>query len=74
MSGTVDPRTPVLVGVGTVSADAEAVELMAGATEAAIIGEARKPKEHKGIVLFKSGIGGYRILEAPVGNLVPRIC
>ncbi len=46
----------------------------AGATEAAIIGEARKPKEHKGIVLLKSGIGGYRILEAPAGNLVPRIC
>jgi hydrogenase expression/formation protein HypE len=45
-----------------------------GASEAAIIGEARKPKEHKGIVLLKSGIGGYRILEAPAGSLVPRIC
>jgi hydrogenase expression/formation protein HypE len=46
----------------------------AGASEASIIGEARAPKEHKGIVLLKSGIGGYRILEAPAGNLVPRIC
>ncbi len=45
-----------------------------GASDAVIIGEARRPKEHKGIVLLKSGIGGYRILEAPVGNLVPRIC
>jgi len=45
-----------------------------GAPEAAIIGEARQPKEHSGIVLLKSGIGGYRILEAPAGNLVPRIC
>ncbi|HVP23295.1 MAG TPA: hydrogenase expression/formation protein HypE [Conexivisphaerales archaeon] len=45
-----------------------------GAKEAAIIGEARRPKEHRGIVLLKSGIGGYRILEAPAGNLVPRIC
>jgi hydrogenase expression/formation protein HypE len=44
------------------------------ASEASIIGEARRPKEHKGIVLLKSGIGGYRILEAPAGNLVPRIC
>lgn len=46
----------------------------AGAKDAAIIGEARKPKEHRGIVLLKSGIGGFRILEAPAGNLVPRIC
>ena len=45
-----------------------------GAKEASIIGEARKPTEHRGIVLMKSGIGGYRILEAPSGNLVPRIC
>jgi acetyl-CoA C-acetyltransferase len=37
MSGTLDPRTPVLVGVGTASADAEAVELMAEATEAALV-------------------------------------
>ena len=36
MSGTPDPRTPVLVGVGTASADAEAVELMAEATVRAL--------------------------------------
>jgi acetyl-CoA C-acetyltransferase len=35
MSG-VDPRTPVLVGVGTASVDAEAAELMALALEAAV--------------------------------------
>ena len=35
-SGPPDPRTPVLVGVGTASADAEAVELMGLATEAAL--------------------------------------
>jgi len=33
---SLDPRTPVLVGVGTASADAEAVELMTLATEAAL--------------------------------------
>jgi acetyl-CoA C-acetyltransferase len=33
--GTLDPRTPVLVGVGTADADAEAVELMSMALEAA---------------------------------------
>jgi len=32
----VDPLTPVLVGVGTSRADAEAVELMALALEAAV--------------------------------------
>jgi acetyl-CoA C-acetyltransferase len=36
MNGALDPRTPVLVGVGTASADAEAVELMVAATEAAL--------------------------------------
>ena len=36
MTGSLDPRTPVLVGVGRASADAEAVELMAEATADAI--------------------------------------
>ena len=36
MSGSLDPRTPVLVGVGTASADAEACVLMAEATVAAL--------------------------------------
>ncbi len=34
---TIDPRTPVLVGVGTASADAEGVELMARALESAVV-------------------------------------
>ena len=34
--GLLDPRTPVLVGIGTASGDVEAVELMALATEAAL--------------------------------------
>ncbi len=36
MTGALDPRMPVLVGVGTASDDAEACELMAGATAAAL--------------------------------------
>ncbi len=36
MTNTLDPRTPVLVGVGTAHADVEAVELMVQATEAAL--------------------------------------
>ena len=35
-TGSLDPRTPVLVGVATASADAEAVELMSLATEKAL--------------------------------------
>ena len=64
-----------VLGVDPGSAD-EVLEMLrdAGAEDAAIIGEARRPKEHKGIVLLKSEIGGYRLLEAPAGSLVPRIC
>jgi acetyl-CoA C-acetyltransferase len=36
LTGVRDPRSPVLVGVGTASADAEAVELMTMAAEAAL--------------------------------------
>ena len=35
-TGPLDPRTPILVGVGTASSDAEAVELMALACQAAL--------------------------------------
>jgi len=36
VTGALDPRTPVLVGVGTASEDNEAVELMVQATQAAL--------------------------------------
>lgn len=36
MTGPLDPRTPVLVGVGTASDDVEACELMAAAVQAAL--------------------------------------
>jgi hydrogenase expression/formation protein HypE len=45
-----------------------------GAEDAAIVGEARRPADHSGIVLLKSEIGGFRLLEPPTGSLVPRIC
>lgn len=45
-----------------------------GARNATIIGEVRRAGEHSGVVLLKSEVGGYRLLEAPSGSLVPRIC
>lgn len=45
-----------------------------GYREASIIGEVRKSEKYSGIVLLKSVVGGYRILEPPRGELVPRIC
>ncbi len=52
----------------------EAVEVLrkAGFEEAAIIGEVRKGRP--GYVISKTAVGGLRILEKPIGELVPRIC
>lgn len=45
-----------------------------GFENASVIGEVRKSAEYSGIVLMRSVVGGYRILEPPRGELVPRIC
>ncbi|MCE4609270.1 MAG: hydrogenase expression/formation protein HypE [Desulfurococcales archaeon] len=47
-----------------------------GLREASIIGEVRAPKHerHKGIVIAKTTAGGFRIVEEPSGEIVPRIC
>ena len=45
-----------------------------GFENATIIGEVRKAERYKGYVLLKTVVGGLRILEAPRGDLVPRIC
>ncbi|UXD21787.1 hydrogenase assembly protein HupF [Ignicoccus pacificus DSM 13166] len=52
----------------------EALEVLrkAGFEEAAIIGEVRKGRP--GYVISKTPVGGLRILEKPIGELVPRIC
>jgi len=43
-----------------------------GYKDAAVIGEARKGRE--GYVLLETITGGLRIIEPPVGEIVPRIC
>jgi hydrogenase expression/formation protein HypE len=45
-----------------------------GFTNARIIGEFRESQRYKGYVLLKTQSGGFRILEPPRGDLVPRIC
>jgi hydrogenase expression/formation protein HypE len=40
--------------------------------EAAIIG--RVTKEHPGLVVAKTAIGGSRVVDLPAGELLPRIC
>lgn len=48
----------------------------AGFAEAGIIGEVRESAggKYAGVVLARTEVGGYRIVEAPMGELVPRIC
>jgi len=45
-----------------------------GYEDASIIGEARSSEKYRGYVLYRSSVGGVRILEPPRGELVPRIC
>nr|KJR73422.1 MAG: hydrogenase assembly protein HupF [Thermoproteus sp. AZ2] len=46
----------------------------AGFPDAEIIGEVREGGRYKGVVLARTEVGGYRIVEPPRGELVPRIC
>ncbi|MCX8172743.1 MAG: hydrogenase expression/formation protein HypE [Archaeoglobaceae archaeon] len=45
-----------------------------GFKNARVIGEVRKSEKYKGYVLMKTAVGGFRIVEPPRGELVPRIC
>lgn len=45
-----------------------------GFENARIIGEVRKSEKYKGYVLMKTVVGGFRVVEPPRGELVPRIC
>ncbi|MEG9194242.1 MAG: hydrogenase expression/formation protein HypE [Candidatus Methanoglobus sp.] len=45
-----------------------------GFENARIIGEVRKSEKYRGYVLMKTVVGGFRVVEPPRGELVPRIC
>ena len=76
----IDPLYLACEGVALLAVDEsvadEIVEFMhkLGFENAGIIGEVKKSERFKGIVLYKTSVGGFRILEPPRGELVPRIC
>jgi len=45
-----------------------------GFENARIIGEVRSSEKFKGYVLARTSVGGFRIIEEPRGEIVPRIC
>ncbi len=45
-----------------------------GFGEASIIGEVRESERYSGMVVLRTVTGGLRVLEAPSGVIVPRIC
>jgi len=74
----VDPLTLASEGRALIAVSPEKAEELVdalrskGYKDAAIIGEAKKGKE--GYVLLETITGGLRIIETPVGEIVPRIC
>ncbi len=76
----IDPLSLACEGVALLGVRREAAEDILelirslGHEEAEIIGEVRQSPEYGGTVLLKSVVGGFRILEPPRGELVPRIC
>ncbi|MEM4535778.1 MAG: hydrogenase expression/formation protein HypE [Nitrososphaerota archaeon] len=75
-----DPLTLASEGVAVLGVEEEYAEDMLetmhriGYRNAEIIGEVREKKEEISLVVVRTSIGGYRILEPPVGEIVPRIC
>lgn len=78
----VDPLALASEGVAVLAVDpsvAEEVEEFMhklGYRDAAIVGEARAPREdrHRGVVIARTRAGGFRVIEPPSGEIVPRIC
>ncbi len=75
-----DPLYLASEGAAVLGVDGEVAEEVlddvvgAGFPDARIIGEVREGREYKGFVLYRTEVGGHRILEQPTGELVPRIC
>lgn len=76
-----DPLTLASEGVAVLGVEREkADEILEkmqslGYIEAQIIGEVKeKEREELSIVVMKTRVGGYRIIEPPVGEIIPRIC
>ena len=76
----IDPLYLASEGVAILSVDPsladEILEYMwkLGFENARIIGEVRSSEKFKGYVLARTSVGGFRIIEEPRGEIVPRIC
>lgn len=76
----VDPLHLASEGVAVLSVDSTVADDVMGFLKslglenARIIGEVRYSDRYRGYVLAKTGIGGYRFIEPPRGEIVPRIC
>ncbi|ADN51687.1 hydrogenase expression/formation protein HypE [Vulcanisaeta distributa] len=76
----IDPLYLASEGVAVLAVDPDVAEDVVnyirglGFENARIIGEVRESEKYRGYVLQKTVIGGFRILEPPRGDLVPRIC
>ncbi|MDI9645594.1 MAG: hydrogenase expression/formation protein HypE [Archaeoglobales archaeon] len=76
----IDPMYLASEGAAVFSVSAEVAEEFVedmrdlGFENAKIIGKVKKSEKYKGFVLKKTEIGGFRLLEPPRGEIVPRIC
>lgn len=76
----IDPLSLATEGVAVLAVKPEAAEQVletihsSGFRDAKIIGEARPNIRDVSFVVMKTLIGGYRVLEPPTGEIVPRIC
>ncbi len=45
-----------------------------GCDRASIIGEVKESSKYRGMVILETKVGGLRVMERPLGAVVPRIC
>jgi len=76
----IDPLSLASEGVALLAVSGEVAEEVLesvrrlGFEDAVIVGEARESEKFGGLAVYRSEVGGLRILEPPSGELVPRIC
>ncbi|MEM1918964.1 MAG: hydrogenase expression/formation protein HypE [Desulfurococcaceae archaeon] len=76
----IDPVYLASEGVAVLSVDGsvadEIIDFMEklGFSNARVIGEVKFSEKYRGYVLAKTPIGGFRLIDPPRGELIPRIC
>jgi hydrogenase expression/formation protein HypE len=69
---TCEGRAVICVSARFAEQTLEAVRRTKYGREATIAGEVRA--EHPGYVLLRTGVGGTRVIEKPIGEPIPRVC